>query len=43
MPSIVEADVIRFVKHKAKFILLIEKGAIWQRFNKDRFWERSSA
>ncbi len=40
VPSIVEADVIQFVRHKAKFILLIEKGAIWQRFNKDRFWER---
>ncbi len=40
VPSIVEADVIRFVKHKAKFVLMIEKGAIWQRFNKDRFWER---
>jgi DNA topoisomerase-6 subunit A len=40
VPSIVEADVIRFVKHKAKFILLIEKGAVWNRFNKDRFWER---
>jgi len=41
VPSIVEADVIQFVRHKAEFVLLIEKGAIWQRFNKDRFWERS--
>ncbi len=40
VPSIVEADVIQFVKHKAQYILLIEKGAIWQRFNKDRYWER---
>ena len=40
VPSIVEADVIQFKKSKAKFVLLIEKGAIWQRFNKDRFWER---
>ncbi|MFO0838401.1 MAG: DNA topoisomerase IV subunit A [Phycisphaerae bacterium] len=42
VPSIVEADVIQFVpaKMKAKFILLIEKGAVWQRFNKDRFWEK---
>ena len=40
VPSIVESDVIRFVKCKAKFILLIEKGAVWQRFNKDRFWEK---
>ena len=40
VPSIVEADVIQFVKCSAKFVLLIEKGAIWQRFNKDRFWDR---
>jgi len=39
VPSIVEPDVIRFVKHKAEYVLLIEKGAVWQRFNKDRFWE----
>ncbi len=40
VPSIVEQDVIRFVKSDAKFVLLIEKGAVWQRFNKDRFWEK---
>ncbi len=40
VPSIVEADVIRFVKSSAQFVLLIEKGAVWQRFNKDRFWEK---
>jgi len=40
VPSIVEQDVIQFIRHKAKFVLMIEKGAVWQRFNKDRFWER---
>jgi len=40
VPSIVEADVIQFVKSRAEFVLLIEKGAVWQRFNKDRFWEK---
>ncbi|HUU96776.1 MAG TPA: DNA topoisomerase IV subunit A [Phycisphaerae bacterium] len=40
VPSIVEADVIQFRKHKPKFVLLIEKGAVWQRFNKDRFWDK---
>ncbi len=40
VPSIVEADVIQFVKSKAEYVLLIEKGAVWQRFNKDRFWEK---
>jgi DNA topoisomerase-6 subunit A len=39
VPSIVEPDVIAFVKHKAQYVLLIEKGAVWQRFNKDRYWE----
>ena len=40
VPSIVESDVIQFIRHTAKFILLIEKDAMWQRFNKDRFWEK---
>ncbi len=40
VPSIVEPHVIRFIKNKAKFILLIEKGAVWARFNEDRFWEK---
>ncbi|MFH1747451.1 MAG: DNA topoisomerase IV subunit A [Planctomycetota bacterium] len=41
VPSIVEPDVIQFKKQAAKYILLIEKGAVWQRFNKDRFWEKN--
>jgi DNA topoisomerase-6 subunit A len=40
VPSIVEADIIRFRKCTAKFVLLIEKGAVWRRFNEDRFWEQ---
>ncbi len=39
VPSIVEPHVIEFVKQQAKFVLLIEKAAIWMRFNEDRFWE----
>jgi DNA topoisomerase-6 subunit A len=39
VPSIVEPNVVYFVRHKAKFVLLIEKAAIWMRFNEDRFWE----
>ena len=41
VPSIVEPDVIQFKKNAAKYVLLIEKGAVWQRFNKDRYWESS--
>ncbi len=40
VPSIVEGSVIKFKKHTAKFVLLIEKGAVWRRFNEDRFWEQ---
>jgi DNA topoisomerase VI subunit A len=39
VPSIVEADVIQFGICDAKYILLIEKGAVWRRFSEDRFWE----
>ncbi len=39
-PSIVEEHVIKFHKCTAKFALLIEKGAVWRRFNEDRFWEK---
>ncbi|MEM9659476.1 MAG: DNA topoisomerase IV subunit A, partial [Planctomycetota bacterium] len=41
IPSIVEPEVIEFDKKKcdAKFVLHVEKGTVWQRFNEDRFWE----
>jgi DNA topoisomerase-6 subunit A len=42
IPSICEPEVIQFdvAKCKAKFILHVEKGTVWQRFNEDRFWEK---
>ncbi len=40
VPSIVESDIIKVKKCTASFALLIEKGAVWRRFNEDRFWER---
>ena len=41
IPSIVEPEVIELSRKKcaAKFILHVEKGTVWQRFNEDRFWE----
>ena len=42
VPSIVEENVIRFGKHEAKYILLIEKDAVWTRFNEDKFWRKNS-
>ena len=40
VPSIVEENVIEFRKHEAKYVLLIEKDAVWTRFNEDKFWKR---
>ncbi|MFG0285549.1 MAG: DNA topoisomerase IV subunit A, partial [Phycisphaerales bacterium JB039] len=40
IPSIVEPDVIQFTKCEAKFVLHVEKGTVWRRFNEDRFWEK---
>lgn len=42
IPSIVEPEIIELDKKKcdAKFILHVEKGTVWQRFNEDRFWEK---
>jgi DNA topoisomerase-6 subunit A len=40
IPSIVEPEIIQFDKKKcqAKFVLHVEKGTVWQRFNEDKFW-----
>src|SRR5574337_447210 len=40
VPSIVEPNIIQFGKHEAKYLLLIEKDAVWSRFNEDKFWQR---
>jgi DNA topoisomerase-6 subunit A len=40
VPSIVESNVIEFVRHEARYVLLIEKDAVWTRFNEDKFWKR---
>jgi DNA topoisomerase-6 subunit A len=38
VPSIVEPEVIRFGKHEAQYILLVEKEAVWSRLNEDKYW-----
>jgi DNA topoisomerase VI subunit A len=40
VPSIVEPSVIQFKRCSAKFVLHVEKDAVWQRFNEDRFWQK---
>jgi DNA topoisomerase-6 subunit A len=42
IPSIVEPEVIKLDPKKcdAKFVLHVEKGTVWQRFNEDKFWKK---
>jgi DNA topoisomerase-6 subunit A len=40
IPSIVEPEVIRFKECGARFVLHVEKGTVWQRFNEDKFWRQ---
>ena len=39
IPSIVEPDIIQFLKCKADFVLHVEKDTVWRRFNEDKFWK----
>jgi DNA topoisomerase VI subunit A len=40
IPSICEEDNLKFTKHSADFILLVEKQAIFHRLNEDKFWSK---
>src|SRR5262249_21087235 len=40
VPGIVEPEIIQFKKCSAEFVLLVEKGGQFNRFNQDRFWEK---
>lgn len=40
VPSIVEPDIIRFGKTEAKYVLLVEKEAVWSRLNEDKYWKK---
>jgi DNA topoisomerase-6 subunit A len=42
IPSIVEPEVIQLdaKKCEAQFVLHVEKGTVWQRFNEDKFWKK---
>lgn len=39
IPSIVEPNVVKFVKHNCKFILHVEKDTVFTRFVEDEFWK----
>ncbi len=40
IPSICEENLIQFKEHDAKFVLLVEKDAVWRRLNEDKFWKK---
>ncbi|MDQ7779055.1 MAG: DNA topoisomerase IV subunit A [Planctomycetota bacterium] len=40
IPSIVEEDVVKIKDSAAKFILMVEKDAVWRRLNEDKFWSQ---
>lgn len=42
IPSNMEPEKIHFRENKAKYVLVIEKDAVWQRLNEDRFWEKQN-
>ena len=41
IPSDVDHD-IDFVDVKAKYVLVVEKDALWQRLNEDKFWKKEN-
>ncbi len=41
IPSICEEEHLKFKRTTAKFIMLVEKQAIFHRLNEDRFWEKN--
>ncbi|MFH1364582.1 MAG: DNA topoisomerase IV subunit A [Candidatus Aenigmatarchaeota archaeon] len=40
IPSNVESERINFGKCDAEYVLLVEKDAVWQRLNEDKFWKK---
>jgi len=39
IPSICEPDTVKLKSTTADFVLVVEKDAVWQRLNEDRFWK----
>ncbi len=42
IPSNVEEEIIKFENVRADYVLVIEKDAVWQRLNEDRFWKKQN-
>jgi DNA topoisomerase-6 subunit A len=42
IPSNVEPDIIKFRKTNAKYVLVVEKNAVGERLNEDKFWQKNN-
>ncbi len=42
IPSDVEEEMIKFDDVKANYVLVVEKDAVWQRLNEDKFWKKQN-
>ena len=42
IPSDVEENIVKFRETEADFILVVEKDAVWQRLNEDKFWKKQN-
>jgi len=42
IPSNVESERINFDNCTAEYVLLVEKDAVWQRLNEDKFWKKQN-
>jgi DNA topoisomerase-6 subunit A len=40
IPSNVENSIVKFEDVDAEYVLVIEKDAVWQRLNEDKFWKK---
>jgi len=43
IPNIVEPERVKIKRVDADFVLVIEKQAVWVRFNEDKFWDKHNA
>ncbi len=41
IPGICEPSKVQFVRNKAKYVLFVEKDAMFNRFNEDKFWRKN--
>lgn len=42
IPSNVEPEIIKFRKTNAKYVLVVEKNAVGERLNEDKFWQKNN-